>query len=411
MVICQICSNYFDEPVECLNCHNNFCQNCIDEIKEVTSICPYCRASIKYQKNTQLQLILDQIEVVCSICNERIKGIKNYKKHGKYKSFKCLICELTFNEKEFLEHINDNEHMKIIIFKFDKKNQNKQIQKEIKIENTFNNKYKKIEIIGKGGFGTIYKVKDIKTNNFYALKLITIVKNDKEKKKEYEKEILIMKNIKNKYIIELIDYFYEENEGYCIVMELCDGNLRDILNKFKPKGLPLNIINKIFIQLNEALKAMINKEFIHRDLKPENILIKYTDTNKTNFDIKLTDFGFSTNEIKSSIHTYSIAGTPNYIAPEVETYHYNNKCDLWSLGIILYELYTNKYIFDSFKPLEREIKRHKGEIARETDNKLINKLIRKLIQVDIKKRIGWEEYFNDDFFKRKEKKIKKNNQK
>ena len=316
VVVCPICQNYFDEPVECLNCHNNFCQKCIDELNEhyeyqgISGTCPYCKNSIEYQKNAQLQLILDQMEVVCSICNERIKGFKNYKKHGKYKLFKCLICELTFNEKEFLEHINDNEHMKIIIFKFDKKNQNKQIQKEIKIENTFNNKYKKIEIIGKGGFGTIYKVKDIKTNNFYALKLITIVKNDKEKKKEYEKEILIMKNIKNKYIIELIDYFYEENEGYCIVMELCDGNLRDILNKFKPNGLPLNIINKIFIQLNEALKLMIKNGYSHRDLKPENILIKYTDKNKINFDIKLTDFGLSTNEIHS--------GSKNYMAPEIE---------------------------------------------------------------------------------------------
>ena len=229
----------------------------------------------------------------------------------------------------------------------------------------------------------------------------------KKKKKEYEKEILLMKNIKNKYIIELIDYFYEENEGYCIVMELCDGNLKDILEKYK-EGLPLNMVNKIFMQLNEALKTMINKQFIHRDLKPENILIKYTDTNKTNFDIKLTDFGFSTSEINSSIHTYSIAGTPNYIAPEIETNHYNNKCDLWSLGIILYELYTNKYIFDSNIPIEREMNRYKGNIVKETDNEMINKLIRKLIQVDIKQRIEWEEYFKDDFFKIKKEKEKEN---
>ena len=78
-----------------------------------------------------------------------------------------------------------------------------------------------------------------------------------------------MQNIKNKYIIEIEDYFYDEiNEGYCIVMELCDGNLRDILKLYKPNGLPLNIINKIFNQLNEALKAMREKNYTHRDLKP-----------------------------------------------------------------------------------------------------------------------------------------------
>ena len=158
----------------------------------------------------------------------------------------------------------------------------------------FNNKYEKQKLIGKGRFGTIYKVLNKENNNFYALKLITIIE-DKEIKKfkeEYEKEVEVMKNIKNKYIIELNDNFYDKiNEGYCLVMELCDCNLRDILNNYKPKGLPLNIIKKIFIQLNEALSTMRDNDYIHRDLKPENILIKYNDNNKNNFDIKLTDFG------------------------------------------------------------------------------------------------------------------------
>ena len=170
------------------------------------------------------------------------------------------------------------------------------------MELTFNNKYKSEGIIGKGGFGIIYKVLEIETKKFYALKFITIVDNNEIKnfKEQYEKEIEIMKTIKNKYIIELKDYFIENNKnnkGYCIVMELCDGNLRQILNKYKPNGLPINIINKIFIQLNEALKAMRKKNYIHRDLKPENILIKYTDKNKNNFNIKLSDFGLSTDKI------------------------------------------------------------------------------------------------------------------
>ncbi len=270
----------------------------------------------------------------------------------------------------------------------------------------FGNKYKHEKIIGQGGFGIIYKVLEIKTNNFYALKFITIAKKDEEKiKKIYIKEIDIIKKLKNKYIIELRDNFFDEiNKGYCIVMELCDGNLKDILEKYK-EGLPLNMVNKIFIQLNEALKTMINKEIIHRDLKPDNILIKYTD--KNNFDIKLTDFGLSANDINSNIETHTNVGHEKYKAPEVDNYEYNKKCDLWSLGIILYELYTNKYIFDSSNPKERKINRKKGRIVKETDNEMINKLIKKLIQVDIEKRIGWEEYFDDDFFKIKEEKDKK----
>ena len=215
----------------------------------------------------------------------------------------------------------------------------------------FNHKYEPKKEIGRGAYGTIYKVVDNINNKFYALKFI-FNQNKIEKnvfKEDYEKEAEIMKKIKNRYIIKLIDNFYDEiNKGYCIVMELCDEDLRKILNRYKPNGLPLNIINIIFYQLNEALKAMREKNYTHRDLKPENILIKYSDKNKINFDIKLTDFGLSTDEINSTIHTFSQAGSPLYWAPEVgvENPRYNNQCDLWSLGVILCELYTNKYIFD-----------------------------------------------------------------
>ena len=114
---------------------------------------------------------------------------------------------------------------------------------------------------------------------------------------------------------------------------------------------------------------MIQNNYTHGNLKPEKILIKLTDSEKNNFDIKLI---LQSNEKKFSFS--------------------NN--NFWSLGVLLYELYTNKNIFENEK--EREEKRG---IINETDNKIINKLIRKLIQVDINKKIEWEEYFNDEFFK------------
>ena len=133
----------------------------------------------------------------------------------------------------------------------------------------FKGKYQKIKIINSGAFGILFEVSEINNDKeHYALKMMK-----KELYKEYKKEIELMKNIKSKYVIELKDNFHDKIEGYCIVMELCDGDLRMILNKYKPKGLPLNMINKIFIQLNDALKAMIDIAYTHRDLKPENILI------------------------------------------------------------------------------------------------------------------------------------------
>ena len=268
-----------------------------------------------------------------------------------------------------------------------------------------NKSYKSEDRIGKGYSGNIYKVLEIGTNKHYALKFFPVVKKEeRENFKEFEKDIEVMKNIKNKYIIDFVDYFFDEKQkGYCIVMELCDGNLRDILDN-NPNGLPINIIKKIFTQLNEALfdMQMQKEKYYHRDLKPENILIKYTDNNETDFDIKLTDFGLSSNEINSTVEYHTKVGSEKYKAPEVDDFEYNNKIDLWSLGIILYELKTNKYIFDSEIPKDRNDNRKKGKIVKETDNEMINKLIRKLIKVKIDERIGWDEYFNDDFFKFKE---------
>ena len=147
----------------------------------------------------------------------------------------------------------------------------------------FKERYKSKGRIGKGGYGEVWKVLDKKDGESYAIKLIAkdVGQNVDDFIKDCEKEIKPMQKIKSKYIIKLKDSFYDESyEGYCIVMELCDSDLRKILEKYKPKGLPLNLINKIFLQLNDVLKEMSKIEFVHRDLKPENILIKYKNKEK-----------------------------------------------------------------------------------------------------------------------------------
>ena len=92
------------------------------------------------------------------------------------------------------------------------------------------------------------------------------------------------------------------------------------------------IIIKIILQLNEAFKLMHEKKIEHRDLKPENILIKFI--NKNDFEIKLTDYGFS--KYYQSNSKYSqFYGTMFYSAPEVYENKGNSKSDLWSIGMIL----------------------------------------------------------------------------
>ena len=89
---------------------------------------------------------------------------------------------------------------------------------------------------------------------------------------------------------------------------------------------------------------MINNGKTHRDLKPSNILFSYTNDKQSDFIIKIGDFGLAAD--LTSTKTLSIAGSDLFKAPEVEEGRFSNKCDLYSLGIILYMLKTGQYIFE-----------------------------------------------------------------
>jgi surface protein len=149
----------------------------------------------------------------------------------------------------------------------DIKNINKQYETENVIISNKNIKYTLNKIIGKGEFGICYKAKD-ENNKLYAIKIMNIQNKDVA-----FKEIKILKKMKSKYSVEFIESI-EKDDNIYIVMELCDGDLNDLLIN-KKGNLDMVTIIKIMNQLNEVLKLMHSKKIIHRNLKPENILIKY----------------------------------------------------------------------------------------------------------------------------------------
>ena len=227
------------------------------------------------------------------------------------------------------------------------------------------------DIIGKGGFGSVYKSIDLRTNQNVAIKQIHYENN--EEKSLIINEINLMKNIDSFYCIKLIDHFIDEKYIY-IVMELCDDNLN---NYVKNKGkLKIEVIQKILVQLNDVLRIMKTKNISHRNIKPENILIKYI--NQNDFVIKLSDFGLK-KELNSK----------NY-SPEDRNKNYNYKDDLYSIGIVLHYLYFGEY--------------HINEIKNNYDNIEIKNLINNLIEKDVNKRLDWNNYLNHpfiiDYFKR-----------
>ena len=267
----------------------------------------------------------------------------------------------------------------------------------------FNDKYEYVDIksISSGSIGSVYLIRDKKLKTEYILK--EILKQDPNNfnigtdQYTFENEINFLIDVKGTNIINIIDiYPNKDNKYYYIVLEKMDGDLDKMLSKYK-NGMPSNLIRKIFLQLNSGLKKMINKGKSHRDLKPSNILYTYTNDINTDFVIKIGDFGLAKNLVSTKIG--SNVGTDLFKAPEVEEGKFSNKCDLYSLGIILYMLKTNEYIFDGKKMFDILQNKNLNRIKKKTDDKILNDLIEKLVVNDPHYRIGWDEYFSHPFFK------------
>jgi calcium-dependent protein kinase len=275
---------------------------------------------------------------------------------------------------------------------------------------TIKNKYDINGVIGSGAFGRIYRITDKKVRTEYILKELTKINEEslnETDKKEYENEINFLKNVKGKNILNIIDYYQDDKDiFYYIILEKMDGDLEKLVKEKYKDGMKSSLIRKIFSQINSGLKDMIKKGKCHRDLKPSNILYSYINDEKTNFIIKLGDFGLST-DLKSTQYA-SNAGTKRFKAPEVEEGKFSNKCDLYSIGIILYYLKTGEYIFDGKRELDILNNKDKNIIKKDTDDELLNKLIRKLVVKDLHKRMEWDDYFKDPFFKVNDEDIKEN---
>ena len=197
-------------------------------------------------------------------------------------------------------------------------------------------KFKKLHVLGRGSYGTVYLILDEKTNKKYALKKIPYKKDYIE---SCENELKILKIAKSDYVVGIKEYFIKD--GYLnIIMEYAThGDLRQYMNKYKDKHLSDRTIKKITISVIKGLRDLNKYGIIHRDIKPSNILIC------ENYKIKLTDFGIS-KIIKNKYAAYTKIGTPYYMSPEMISGNgYSYPVDYWSLGCIIYELLTKKKPF------------------------------------------------------------------
>ena len=263
--------------------------------------------------------------------------------------------------------------------------------------------YTVVKCLGEGSFGKVFKVKHKISGEFRAMKVINKYPTtlSAEEEQEILKEINILKLLDHPNIIKVYEYYNSKRKLF-IVTELCTGGeLFDRITevKFFTETVAAHIMKQIF----SATAFCHANNIIHRDLKPENILIENVEERKKDFfNIKIIDFG--TGEVNKHKMLSEKTGTAYYIAPEVINNCYNEKCDMWSCGVILYILLCGcpPFSADNDDEIFNKIKigkyHLKGKVWSEISSEAIN-LISELLTKDIDKRLSAEQALNHAWFK------------
>ena len=260
--------------------------------------------------------------------------------------------------------------------------------------------YIKKKLLGSGAFGEVWLVHHKDLDRDFAMKIIKKRKNKSNEEREILNEIEILKKLDHPKILKIID-FYSKVKKYYILTEYCpEGELfNEIIRVGKfDEGQTAFIINQIL----KAISYCHRNQIIHRDIKPENIMITKREKNGC-LQVKLIDFG--TAKIFEKGHPENrYVGSSYYMAPEVLKRKYDEKCDLWSIGVIFYILLTGRPPFDGnddeeiLKNVEKGVY-DKTSYPFPSLSSLAKDLINKLLQYDPKKRISAEEALEHKWFK------------
>lgn len=193
-------------------------------------------------------------------------------------------------------------------------------------------------IIGNGGYSTVYKCTD-SIGIRYACKMMPKEKNKRER---VENEMTIMKSMKNSpKIVKFVD-IGEDDNNYYIIQEWCrGGSVKDYIKSYTEYGE--NTVASIIRGTLRGLHHLHENGIIHRDIKAGNI---YLGDTSDDADVKLGDFGTSLYIDEEIIEVDSIIGTPWFMAPENLRSEYHRKSDIWSLGVLTYQLLTGKLPFN-----------------------------------------------------------------
>ncbi len=260
------------------------------------------------------------------------------------------------------------------------------------------------KIIGKGAFSTVYKGFHKVINQTIAIKKINInqIMNSHPKESAHileniDFEINLLRTLKHPNIIGFHD-FIKTTDNWYIILEYCErGDLSKTYKRLSEKT-----IKKYMRELANVLQYLRENNIVHRDIKPQNILVSNDNS------IKLTDFNFARELYNDDLAT-TYCGTPLYMAPEIisssQPEGYTAQSDLWSIGILLYEMaygYNPLGAANNMKHLitlinTTEISFNNIIHFSDEGSRLCIDLLEGLLEKNVEKRITWDEFFNHKF--------------
>ena len=266
----------------------------------------------------------------------------------------------------------------------------------------------KEKVLGKGSFGSVFRVRRKRDNMIYALKSVYMEKLNKKEQENSVNEVRILASVNHPNVIGYKEAFWDDSGSTLnIVMEYADdGDLHTKIEKMAKEGglFSEEIIWSYSIQMIEGLKALHDKKIMHRDLKSANIFLV-----KDKHQCKIGDMNVSKVIKEKVLRTQT--GTPYYASPEVWNDNpYSYKSDLWSIGCVIYELCELKPPFHGkdLDELYENVCKGKPKRINKIYSDELWQMILLLLQVDVDKRVDCNKFLKSELIMKKIKEMKEN---
>ena len=262
---------------------------------------------------------------------------------------------------------------------------------------SINKNYVIVGELGSGSYGTVKKVKHKKLGELRAMKIIS------KKSESSQNEVEILRKISHPNIVNIFE-IYEDSKKFYIMMEICEGG--ELFEAISEQGsFSEGDCANIMKSLLAAVNYLHGKNIVHRDLKPENIMLTKNLSKMKNkkYEIKLIDFG-SAKQFEPHTKMNKFIGTSYYIAPEVLKENYDEKCDIWSCGVILYILlcgyppFNGNSNVDIYHNIQNNPPYFNGEEWKDITKEAID-LIKNMLNKAPNKRFSAEQCLNHKWFK------------